>query len=247
MTEAAFFAFFMVFLRCSAMFLTSPVFGAQNTPLNIRIFTGVAVSGALTMVIKPNLGPVPTTLYDLLFGAFREVLAGILLGSFVSLSMQALSIAGALMDLQTGLGSSHVLNPLNGVQTSVLSQFKAMLAVVVFLAADAHHYLIAAFVRSYAVFPTFGNVEKTLVDVMTQLFLLSVQIAAPVMAVGFLIDATLALLSRAVPQIQAMQVGMPAKIGAGLATVALGLPMTVALVNSAIGASFNSLQAVFHK
>ena len=45
MTEAAFFAFLLVFLRCSAMFLTCPVFGASNTPLQVRIFTGVGLGG----------------------------------------------------------------------------------------------------------------------------------------------------------------------------------------------------------
>jgi flagellar biosynthetic protein FliR len=223
LTEVGLFAFLMVFLRCSAMFLSSPVFGAQNSPLLVRIFTGVAVSAALTTLIQPKIGPLPDSMWALVFAATRELLAGLLIGSLVSLSMQSLTIAGNIMDLQTGLGSSHVLNPLNGVQSTLLSHLKSMLAIVVFLCIDAHHLLIQAFAASYGVFPTFGNIEPNLVRVLGQMFMLSIQIAAPVLAVSLIVDASLALLSKAVPQMMAMQVGMPAKIGVGLATVSLGL------------------------
>ncbi len=53
------FGFLLVFVRCSAMLLSSPVFGAQNTPVHIRVLTTLSISAALTAVLKPNLGAVP--------------------------------------------------------------------------------------------------------------------------------------------------------------------------------------------
>jgi flagellar biosynthetic protein FliR len=245
-TEAAFFAFLLVFLRCSAMFLTCPVFGAGNTPLQVRIFTGVAVSAALAVAIRPQLGPLPAGMYELVCAGCRELLAGALIGIFTSLAIQTLQMAGGFMDLQTGLGSSRALNPLSGVESTVLSQLKSTLAVGVFLAADAHHLMIAAFVRSYHFLPSFGAIESSYVSLISQMLMLAIQIAAPVMAVGFLVDAALALMTRAVPQMQVMQVGMPAKVGVGIATVAVGLPMAVVGVNAALTACFHSLGSLFH-
>jgi flagellar biosynthetic protein FliR len=245
-TDQTFLAFLLVFVRCSAMLLTSPIFSAQNTPLMIRVWTGVAISGALTMAIQPHIAILPTDMYGLVSALAREALAGILLGSFVNLSMQALQMAGALMDVQSGLGSSHVLNPLNGVQSTVLSQLKGMLGMVVFLAADGHHLLLIAFAKSYGVIPSFGAIQASFVSLLGTVLLISLQIAAPVMAVGFIVDAALALMVRAVPQMNVMHVGMPAKVGVGLAAVALGLPMAVAGVSEGVRASMTALQPLFH-
>lgn len=246
MTEAAFLAFLLVFVRCSAMFLTAPIFGSPNLPIHIRVFTTAAVSAALACAVGSRLGQPPADMYGLTAAVGREVFAGVLLGSFVNLSLQALQIAGSFMDLQAGLGSSHVLNPLNGVQSTVLSQLKSMLGIVVFLSADGHHMLIRAFVESYHAMPTFGQVEQSFASLIGAIFLIALQIAAPVMAVGFLVDAALALMTRAVPQMNAIHTGMPAKVGAGIAAVSLGLPLTVSAVGSALNVGFSLLRPLFH-
>jgi flagellar biosynthetic protein FliR len=163
-----------------------------------------------------------------MFSTLIEAAVGVLLGSSVSLAMHAIEMAGGLMDLQTGLSMSHTLNPINGIQTTVLSQFKFMLAVVVFLSANAHHLLIAAFVRSYSALPTLDGIETTLPHLLQDMCLIALQVAAPVMAVGFLVDCALGIVARAVPQMQATYVGAPAKVGIGLLTVSIGLPAAVA-------------------
>jgi flagellar biosynthetic protein FliR len=206
----------------------------------------LAVSAALAVAVGKNIGQLPTDLYGIAASVCREAFAGILLGSFVNLSLQALQIAGSFMDLQAGLGSSHVLNPLNGVQSTVLSQLKSMLGIVVFLSADGHHMLLRAFVQSYHAMPTFGQVEVSFTTMITAMFMIALQIASPVMAVGFLVDAALALMTRAVPQMNAMHTGMPAKIGAGIAAVSLGLPLTVAGVGTAMNEGFGLLRKLFN-
>jgi flagellar biosynthetic protein FliR len=243
--ELAFFAFLMVFLRCSAMFLSAPFFSAQNVPVTVRVLTTVSVSAALTMAIQPNVGPLPSSMWDLIGSALRELVAGLLIGSLVSLAMEAMTIAGNIMDLQTGLGSGRVQNPLNGVQSTLISHLKAMLSITIFLCLDAHHQLILAFVGSYRAFPSFGQIEPNLVHLLSETMMLALQIAAPVMGVSLVVDASLGLLARAVPQMMAMQVGMPAKIGVGLSTVALGLPVTVIGVNTAVGAALNAIHKIF--
>ena len=234
MTEAAIFAFLLVFVRASATLLVSPPFGAQNTPLPIRILTTLSISAALTLAISPKIGPLPRSMYDLMMAVLVEAGAGLLLGGMVNLAMQALTIAGSLADLQTGLTMSQVLNPVSGVSTSVLGQLKTMLGLVVFLASDAHHLLLAAFVHSYDTVPTLAQAHAALVPLIAGTFLLGVQIAAPVMGVGFLVDASLGLVARAVPTLQPTQVGAPAKLVAGLVAVSVGLPIVVAAVSTAV-------------
>lgn len=245
MTEAAMLAFLLVFVRASATLMVAPMFGAQNTPLPVRIFTTLAIAGALTVAVRPKLGPLPATMHELIMSVLMEAGAGLLLGGMVNLSMQAITIAGNISDLQSGLSMSQVMNPLNGISSTVLGQFKTMLGLVVFLAADAHHLLIQAFVRSYDVAPSLERAQAELVPLIGHTFVLGIQIAAPVMAVGFLVDASLGLVGRAVPTLQPAQLGAPVKLIAAILAVSIGLPTTVMAVTTAVRAGLTAAGHVF--
>ncbi len=235
MTATAFFAFLLVFVRCSAMFLSSPVFGAQNIPVGIRVLTTLSVSAALSFLVKHSV-TVPATLYDLFAAAAHEAVAGLLLGSFMSLALQGATIAGSYMDMQIGLSMSQIMNPANGISSTIMSQFKFLLSVVVFLSANGHHMLIAAMVRSYDAMPLndFGVIEKNYIWLITEVFVISIHIAAPVFATGILVDSALGLLNRAVPQMQAVQVGVPAKLALGILAISITLPAVVAGTTTAV-------------
>ena len=69
----ALYAFFIVFVRCSAAVLSSPLFGAQNTPVQIRVFTSLALSAALSMVVQAKIGPAPSDLGGMLMALLNEV------------------------------------------------------------------------------------------------------------------------------------------------------------------------------
>lgn len=247
MTEAALYAFLLVFLRCSAMLVSSPVFGAQSTPLPVRIWTTVALAGALTMIVQPGIGRMPADAWLFVMAVLQEIAIGVLIGSFLTLALQAAQVAGAFMDLQVGLGMSQTLNPLNGVSVTVLAQFKFMLAVVVFLSLNGHHLAIEAVLRSYQDAPALGLHSLTalkdgLLTLVTSIFLLALQISAPVLGVTLVVDAGLGIVNRAVPQMQAIQVGMPAKVGIGLLGVAIGLPALTAGVNAAVNSALTALR-----
>jgi flagellar biosynthesis protein FliR len=227
--EALLFAFLLVFVRCSAMLLSSPVFGAQNTPLPIRILTTLAISAALTCAIQPHIGPLPKDLYSMGAAVAGEAVAGLLIGLFMQLALQAALMAGALLDTQIGLGMSQTLNPIAGVPISIIAQYKFMLAVVVFLSINGHHVMLEAFARSYELMPTVGaaniaHLQEGYLGLLGQVSLLSLTIAAPVLAVSLVVDAALGVVSKAVPQMQAIMVGLPAKLIMGMTALSLALP-----------------------
>lgn len=243
---ALLYSFLLVFVRCSAMLLVSPMFGAQNSPLQIRIFTTLAIAGALTCALKPTIGPAPTEMYMLAASVLKEALAGLLIGTFMSLVLQAATMAGAIVDMQMGLSMSQELNPLTGVSVTVISQFKYMLALVVFLSMKCHHQMILAFARSYETMPPLSYdsipaLKEGAVTLVTSLSLLALQMAAPIMAVSLIVDAGLGIVNKAVPQVQAMLVGLPAKMILGMVVLSLGLPAMTSAVSSGVDAAFKGL------
>jgi len=243
---ALLFGFFLVFVRCSAMFLSAPIFSGSNVPLLIRILAAVLVSAALTAVVKAGLPAVPSDMYAFVSLVANEVLAGLLIGVFIQIVMLAAQMAGSFMDLQVGLSMSHVLNPSNGQSSTVLSQFKYMLAMIVFLAVNGHHVMLGAFVRSFQIMPTvtggtLAAVQQSQVALVANLSLIALQIATPVLAVSILVDAALGIMNKAVPQMHIFIVGMPAKVAMGLLAVSVALPATAAAVLGGIEYATDSL------
>jgi flagellar biosynthetic protein FliR len=121
------------------MLLASPIFGGPSTPVQIRVFTCVCIAGALTVVLQPKIGPAPPSITALTLAVAGEAVAGLLIGSLISLVLQAAQMAGSLLDLHVGLSMSQSLNPITGVPVTVIAQFKYMLAMVIFLKCPSFH------------------------------------------------------------------------------------------------------------
>lgn len=243
-------AFFSVFVRASAMMLSSPFFSARSIPTSIRVMATLSIAMALTFALKPSIGQLPGDMHGFVFGLMGEAVAGLLIGALTTLAFSAFEVAGALIDLQMGLGASQILNPVNGVPATLMAQYKATLSLVVFVLIDGHHMLVDAFISSYRLMPSFGAdnalaLQRAMPELFAQTGFLSLQIAAPVVAVSVVVDAALGLVNKAVPQMPVMLVGMPAKLGISLVTLSVGLPALVAGVGHGTELATRSLTQVF--
>jgi flagellar biosynthetic protein FliR len=246
----ALFGLFTVFVRCSAALMSSPLFGSQNTPVQIRVFTSFALSLAISVAVKTEIGHAPANFGALVLAFANEVAAGLIIGVLMQVVIQVAMMAGALLDVQIGLGMSQTLNPILGIPVSVLGQFKMMLGLMIFLAMNGHHFVIKAIINSYSVAPTLtlsdaGLLKNGLVYLLSHGMMLSVQIAAPVLGVSMIIDAALGVMAKALPSLQPVQIGAPVKLAAGIAAVSLCLPALVAATNSGVEQSYQMIANVF--
>ena len=151
------------------------------------------------------------------------------------------------MDISSGLAMSQEMNPITGVPVTILSQFKFMLAIVVFLSANGHHMMLQAFAQSYQAVPNFtpAVITHSIIDLITSVSLLAVQIATPVLGASMIVDAALGLVSKAVPQMQTMMVGGPAKTAICLTAVAFSLPVLTSAVANGTGLALKSFEHLF--
>lgn len=243
------FALLAVFVRVSAMLFVAPVFGAPSIPARIRILFGAVMALALCPVVRAYLPEPPPDLYGVLLLVANEALAGFVVGVFLTLVMLGIMMGGSIMDIQVGLSMSHVVNPASGQASTLLSQFKYMLALVVLVCANGHHILIKALVGSFRVLPVSGMgvleaIRDQHVYLLAQMSLIALQIAAPILAVTVLVDAALGLMNRAVPQMQTFIVGLPAKVLMGLVALSVGLPAITAAVANGVELATRSMQQV---
>lgn len=153
------------------------------------------------------------------------------------------------MDMQLGFQMMQMFNPQMGGMTSVLGQFKFMLFLVLILVLNGHHMMLTAFVRSFespVVFDTsnLAAIQAGLVHMLGGACVLAVQIAAPVAAVSFIVDAASGVINKSIPQMPVSMVTLGAKSALGTLTLALGLPLMVVAVQSGLGHTAEELASL---
>lgn len=236
-------AFLAVLMRVGAMFIVTPVFGGGQTPPVVRTFFAMALAFALCPLMTGAI-PVPESLYDLVMLAGREMAFGLMIGFCVQAVLVASELAGSFLDFHLGFGLSAMLNPIEGVPPSILGRFKFYLTVVLLFAVNGHHLAINALVDSYGVTSSL-NLDSSLQiisDTISRIGVAGIQIALPVAAAAFVVDAALGLVSRAVPQINVLMSGISAKILVGMIALSLTLPTLAYGVNEGITFMATSLK-----
>jgi flagellar biosynthetic protein FliR len=249
-TTAQAWGFFQVFLRVVALFSTAPVFGSRDVPVQVRIALALLLSLALYPLASRWVSPAPPDLFGLAAAALRETLIGLLMGLVVTLLFQAALVAGDLIDLQMGFGMAAVFNPSLGTQTAMMGQFLYRYTLVVFLLLNGHHLLLEGVLASFEALPAarFAIREDTLRlfgDLAMTVLSVGLRIAAPAVATLLLVDVALALVSRAVPQMNVFVVGMPVKIIVGMVIFVAALGLTTGVLqNYVAGATGEMLNAL---
>ena len=200
-----FFTWLLVFVRAGSLFVIFPLFSGTSVPVRVR----VALAGFLALVVAPGVGnrvdPANLQLLQLVVLLIGEITLGMFMGYLCRLVFYAVQLAGHFVSTEIGLQTSTVITPTDSVPVDVPAAVLNLLAMMLFLSLDVHHTLIIAFQQSYDILPISGGaLSNTLFDNITlrvgKIFMLAVQIAAPLMAVGFLVSVVLMMLGRAVPQ-----------------------------------------------
>ncbi len=225
-------SFFWPFVRISAMMLAAPVFGARMMPVRIRIMLAMSIS----VLTVPLLPPVPLVDPISLAAAnilFQQIIIGIATGLIIQMVFQSLVIAGEAIANGMGLGFARMVDPANGVQVPVISQFFVVLATLLFVILNGHLLLIQLMVRSFEVLPI-GNTGlslpaiKAVVSWGSQMFIGGLMIALPAVTALMVVNIAMGVITRAAPQLNIFAVGFPLMILLGFVFLSATLPSVFA-------------------
>ena len=215
----------LVFLRISALLAIFPVFSARNLPRSVRVGLGALTA----FLIAPGLAPVSfahQTFLGLAGIMAMEIGIGLLLGFVSRMVFFTVDFAARLISTEIGLNIAPDPDPFNDSSTQAPGLVLSYLTIVLMFSLDLHHWLLVAFQHSYEVVPIGGAhlSEALLADVLKQtsrVFLIGVQMAAPVIAVSFIITLIMAVLGRVVPQMNVFTESFSIRILGGLVVFGL--------------------------
>lgn len=220
----------LVFLRASGMFLVMPVFSGTMIPGTVRI----AIAAVLAYTLAPlfgDFGGMPSHWFPFVLEVIHEVLTGLLLGFAVRFLLYALEMAGAIIAVQIGLSMSSNIDPITRTSATPPSTMLFSFGTVLFLITGSYKYCLVAFRRSFDVFPPMAGFAPTSLDVVLaqsgKIFLLAIQISAPLLAISFLVNMCFSVLGRAAPSLNVFVLSFPVQILAGLTVFAMTLGLTV--------------------
>ncbi len=221
--------FFLVLVRMSSLFVITPVFGRKSVPNYLKI--GLAFF--CTVILVPLLGDVNIEYTNIIAFAgiiIKEFLIGIVLGYVSFLVFSSLYLAGQIIDMQIGFGMVNVLDPMTETQVPLIGNFIYILSTLYFLVLDGHHVLLKILIRSYNFIPINKAVfddymVNNILKIFFETFLIGFKISIPILAATLLAEVSLGILAKTVPQMNVFVVGMPLKIGIGLFTIVIVMPV----------------------
>lgn len=236
---AYFLALIFVFLRIAAFLGISNVFFPTGTPNKLKIFISLILSFSLLGGIDYSSVNEITSNYYLITYAINEILTGLIFGLIVDTSFKIIIMAGSLLDLHIGLSMVNIIDPNSKVNTTLNGNLLHSIAMMIFFIVDGHHLLIKSLIESFNLLSLgrsiiFGETLMALIGIIVEYFIIGLKIAIPIVLIIILTDLCMGLISRAVPQINVMILGMPVKMLVGMIAISLSLPLIVKIIISNI-------------
>lgn len=234
-------SFLLIFFRIAAMVWTLPVLDNRSIPVLWKAGLAFSVSMLLFPVVEIDGQGVYNNVLHFTIGAVSEILLGVLIGLSVNLVLSGVQLAGQLAGFQMGFAISNVFDPMTGTQGSVIAQLYYLIAVLIFLAVDAHHIFIRGAVHSFQWLPVFGfgfgggSAHQFLTDLSAAMFIIAVKIGAPVITALLLSTVALGLIARIVPQMNVFFVAMPLQIFIGLLFIMFSLIFMISYLGTLYG------------
>ncbi|MCK8058774.1 MULTISPECIES: flagellar biosynthetic protein FliR [unclassified Fusibacter] len=225
----------LIFSRLGAMLMLVPLFGATNVPMQVKIlFTGFLAlifytSGQYEVGISLTRFDVITT------GIIFEIVNGLSIGFVVVAIMNAVYIAGHIIDMDMGFAMVNVISAQDESEMPITANFYYLLIMIIFVTMNAHHRMIEAFIRSLQIAPLgilsfSGFTVSTYFELIKETFIIGFQMAMPVITTIMIANIILGMLAKAMPGMNVFMVGMPFKILIGIFTIYIVFPVTVKMM-----------------
>jgi len=208
--------FLLIFSRVVSVLWLLPIFSSKAVSVPFKAGVSLLIAYLLfdSIVVDRSFSSDP---YFLFLFVIKEVFIGISIGFFVRVLFTAVNVAGEIISIQSGFSFARFMDPLSMTQVTVIEQLKNLLAMMLFLAMDAHHILVSAIVASFRDVPI-GSVTiqqsffQYLITVSGRIFVTGFKIGAPIIVTLMFVEIALGMLSRMIPQINIFIEGVPLKI-----------------------------------
>lgn len=229
--------FLVILSRISGVVISAPILGDQNIPPQIKVAFAFVLSLVFYPVLTAPQVPVNPGVLDIVLITGKEVAVGLLIGFTARMLFAGVTLAGEVTGFQMGLGVANIFDPSSEQQVSLVGQIQVIFALFLFVVMDGHHLFIRSLVISYRfIKPGEFTLTEPLYQHMVRqgaaIFIIGLQIGAPLIVALIAANFSIGLMARSVPQMNVVVVGFPFTIILGLLLLALGFPFFIEAVSN---------------
>ncbi|MGA9042959.1 MAG: flagellar biosynthetic protein FliR [Terriglobales bacterium] len=215
-------------VRIGGMMTFAPFFNSQSISIPVKAVFTIALTALLYPVY--GVAGIGTGSVGWIRIAGGEAIIGLLLGLTLQFVFDAAQLAGQIFGVQTGFSLVTLLDPQTQADTPVLAVFNQMVLLMLFLQLNVHHWLLRGLAASFVYLPPGGRsfglgLGLALLQSAGSIWLVGLQIAAPVIAATMATDVALGFLGRAAPQLPVLFLGLHVKSMLGLSVIAAMLAL----------------------
>lgn len=231
--------FALILLRIIAFVFSAAVFSSQSITIPVKVLFSLVLSFLIFSLHQAELKSVANFSENIISLSVQELFIGLVIGLITRLFFFTVSMAGDLISTSMGLNTAQIFNPISGSNSNAMEQFQILLATLVFFSLQGHHLLIQSMSESFNLIPVAreGISFKSFPEVVGlggNLMEIALKMSAPIVISIFIINITMGILGRAVPQLNVLMTSLSVTLAIGILILIATLPLIVFEMNTVI-------------
>ncbi len=240
--------YILLYFRFAALFIAVPIFSHNNIPMNIK----AAMAFFFTVIFYTSMPPVQIalTVPSIIIAILGEFMLGLVVGVALQITYNIITFAGGQISFMMGFSMASAIDPQSGISMPIISQFLSLLALMLLLALNLHHWMLLLIDHSLKTVPLGGFMMSNdffnyIVHATSNMFLVGLVIAFPIIALSWLADVIFGMLMKTMPQFNLLVIGFPIKIMVAFAVLIATLTAVMLILKGQIQEAFNALEMFF--
>lgn len=213
-----------IFVRVMGALALAPIFGNVTVTRRVRVIVGIAISYAM-FAANPYVPLGYTNIIEYTVILLKELVVGLTLGFTTSITLTIINMAGQFIDREMGFSMVSNFDQTFNTETTITAEFYSILVMIIMLCTNMHYFVLSALADSFELIPLgkvsidSGILYSTMIEYMTDYFLIAVRISLPVIICVMLLNVVLGVLAKTAPQMNMFVIGIQLKIFAGFAVM----------------------------
>lgn len=243
----------LVLTRLGMVLTALPAIGA-GVPRQVRLLLAVTMTLLLmpTLAQRPGMENLPqiTNLVDLSLAIVREGVIGLLIGATVQIVITGVQLAGEAITSTGGMQLGDAVDPTTQASMPAIAKFVGMLVTAIMLMSGGHRVVLSLLVESFDRLPAgdivfHSSIMESVIESMSGAMASGVRVSAPVVAALLLSNLVTGLISRTMPQINVLAIGLSVNALTLLVVTALTIGSVTWIFQDDLTSSIDRLSMVW--
>ena len=216
------------FSRVGAFFMVMPIISTPLVSARLRLLIALTVTLLVAGRLGDSIPQVEPFSLEAMFLIGQQILIGVVMAFVLQILFQSFVVGGQLVAMQSGLGFGTLIDPVNGINVTSISQLYLMSVNLLFFTMNGHLTVITMLSESFITLPVGEPLPQEslwmLIEMGSWLFSSGLLVAWPAVVSLLVVNFTFGVISRVAPQMNIISIGFPLTMVAGLIIIWLTLP-----------------------